>query len=52
MGDIVIMDKEGFIIIEGWVKCFVKIGGEMVLLFVVEGVVGEFWLEMLVCVVI
>lgn len=42
-GDIVTVDKEGFIRIRGRVKRFAKVGGEMVSLAVVENCASSIW---------
>ena len=42
-GDIVEIDKEGFIRIKGRVKRFAKVGGEMVSLAVVENCASSIW---------
>jgi len=44
-GDIVSMDREGFITIRGRAKRFAKIGGEMVSLAAVESVVSALWAD-------
>jgi acyl-[acyl-carrier-protein]-phospholipid O-acyltransferase/long-chain-fatty-acid--[acyl-carrier-protein] ligase len=46
-GDIVTIDKEGFITIAGRAKRFAKIGGEMVSLTAIEGIASSIWPELL-----
>lgn len=44
-GDIVTIDKEGFITIRGRAKRFAKIGGEMISLAAVEAIAADAWPE-------
>src|SRR4029077_20489597 len=49
-GDIVTIDKEGFIAIKGRAKRFAKVGGEMISFAAVEALASELWPDALTAV--